>query len=492
MQNDHYVHALRNLALKLNPNGTAEVLEEQKLYQGSYGFIKLQVYVPVTPNSEERGMLCYAYCQATDTAGRTLKRSKNYTLLYVQECVIGDGKYMLFERLLPQAFTEVQTTPCGLSITITFMDTKAKLTEDGSGVIDDNDVRIMQASDILISSKYTTTVSAGGWTNDGLELDTDDSLVAQVNDNTQSIEELSADFTELQSLYEANFGGMVSEKDRAMAAEQALSNRLDDTNNVKMDKRTSATEGNFVAFDGNGNSKDSGYSKTNIENAQKTAETGVANAAKAQAAADKAQGAADTAQGAADRAQQTADDAMRVALARDTSQVFATKEEMDAWLAIPENVASLVTGSSLFIEDAETPDYWWTGSRAEEYHDKTDLTPYYKGEKVEQRIKDSLGPYYTGAQIEQKLTDTASETKSDIVKTYSLDDVVISPDSEIERLVPIAKQAFDELAKKDEKTIYVVQEDDDISERIAALEDRVSELEMAVETINNILGGLLQ
>ena len=53
------IHALRTLALKLNVSGTAEVLDQQKLYQGSYGFVKFQVYAPVTQNTG--GMMCTAY-----------------------------------------------------------------------------------------------------------------------------------------------------------------------------------------------------------------------------------------------------------------------------------------------------------------------------------------------------------------------------------------------------------------------------------------------
>ncbi len=45
---EHRQHSLRTLALKLNVSGTAEVLDDTKLYQGSYGFTKLQIYAPKT------------------------------------------------------------------------------------------------------------------------------------------------------------------------------------------------------------------------------------------------------------------------------------------------------------------------------------------------------------------------------------------------------------------------------------------------------------
>lgn len=46
--------------------------------------------------------------------------------------------------------------------------------------------------------------------------------------------------------------------------------------------------------------------------------------------------------------------------------VFADQAEMDTWLAVPANVATLNIGDNLYILDIETSDYWWNGTDVSE------------------------------------------------------------------------------------------------------------------------------
>jgi len=58
---------------------------------------------------------------------------------------------------------------------------------------------------------------------------------------------------------------------------------------------------------------------------------------------------------------------------------FETKADLDAWLLIPENVETLIVGTNFYIEDLESPDYWWNGTTLVELStDKIDLTEYAK------------------------------------------------------------------------------------------------------------------
>ena len=61
------------------------------------------------------------------------------------------------------------------------------------------------------------------------------------------------------------------------------------------------------------------------------------------------------------------------------ARVFATKSELDAWLLVPENVALLQIGDNFYIEETDTPDYWWNGTTIKELEtEKVDLTEYAK------------------------------------------------------------------------------------------------------------------
>lgn len=51
-----------------------------------------------------------------------------------------------------------------------------------------------------------------------------------------------------------------------------------------------------------------------------------------------------------------------IARGRNFGEVFDTKAEMEAWLSDPDNIATLGTGTNLYIRELNTPDYWWDGS----------------------------------------------------------------------------------------------------------------------------------
>lgn len=81
------------------------------------------------------------------------------------------------------------------------------------------------------------------------------------------------------------------------------------------------------------------------------------------------------------------DEVEAIAKGQTSGHVFDTKEEMDEWLAIPENVATLNQGDNLYIKDTDVPDYWWDGESAQELEtDKVDLSGYASTEYVDERI----------------------------------------------------------------------------------------------------------
>ena len=190
-------HALRNIALKLNADGTAEVLSEQKLYKGSYGFIKLQVYAPKTQNTE--APVLSAYCTTVDELGREKISTHNYRLLYVGEFTLDGLGYLLFERYLPKEFTETVTQPNGLKITLNYNDSAPAKDEAGNVLLDDNGVPKRHATDLLVSSRYMTTVYPGGWNDESMELEINDSEAAQIADNMRNIADLKTELNAVKT-----------------------------------------------------------------------------------------------------------------------------------------------------------------------------------------------------------------------------------------------------------------------------------------------------
>ena len=102
--------ALRTIALKLNVSGTAEVLDETKLYKDSYGFVKLQAYAPKTQNTQ--APVCTVFCTTQNEFGVEQTSDKNHNLLYVGEYTLDGQAYLLFESYLPKEFTSVRGVFC--------------------------------------------------------------------------------------------------------------------------------------------------------------------------------------------------------------------------------------------------------------------------------------------------------------------------------------------------------------------------------------------
>lgn len=120
--------------------------------------------------------------------------------------------------------------------------------------------------------------------------------------------------------------------------------------------------------------------------AQQTANdiAGTANEAKqiAQAAQTTAGQAVTTAQ----TAQTTANEAKSIAQGRAQAKVFDTVEDMNAWLAVPANTATLNVGDPIYIRAANSPDYWWDGTQALEMETDVDLTDVYTKEEADAKF----------------------------------------------------------------------------------------------------------
>ncbi|KAA6398959.1 MAG: hypothetical protein EZS28_005515 [Streblomastix strix] len=55
-----------------------------------------------------------------------------------------------------------------------------------------------------------------------------------------------------------------------------------------------------------------------------------------------------------------------IAIGRSKGYVFSTLAELNSWMAIPDNVAKLSIGDSLYIVDSQVIDYWWDGTQLRE------------------------------------------------------------------------------------------------------------------------------
>lgn len=65
-------------------------------------------------------------------------------------------------------------------------------------------------------------------------------------------------------------------------------------------------------------------------------------------------------------------------------RVFNTVTDLDAWLAIPENIELLKIGDAFYIVELGIPDYWWDGTQKQELEtQKVDLTEYYNKEETD-------------------------------------------------------------------------------------------------------------
>jgi hypothetical protein len=169
------IQNLRKIALVLDVSGTATALKNTKLYQGSFGFVGLQVYVPITPNRSPDSMpLCTVHRVTIDSEGvRTQYDNEVYNLLYVDTAILNGNEYLLFERPLPKTFTDIEGD---LEIVINYSEIK--------------DEAIISR---LATNIYKTTVYAGGTADTDLDLGLSEQEAAQINANTIAIEEIKED-----------------------------------------------------------------------------------------------------------------------------------------------------------------------------------------------------------------------------------------------------------------------------------------------------------
>lgn len=120
--------------------------------------------------------------------------------------------------------------------------------------------------------------------------------------------------------------------------------------------------------------------------AQQTANDIAGTANEAKQIAQAAQTTAGQAVTAAQTAQTTANEAKSIAQGRAQAKVFDTVEDMNAWLAIPANTATLNVGDPIYIRAANSPDYWWDGTQAIEMETDVDLTDVYTKEEADAKF----------------------------------------------------------------------------------------------------------
>lgn len=219
--------SLRTLALKLNVSGTAEVLDETKLYQGSYGFIKLQIYAPKTQNTE--APLCTVFKTTVDELGREKVSGVNHNLVYVGEYTLNGEVYLLFENYLPKPFTD---TVGDLKITVNYYDTAPTLDASGNTLYDTNGVPRRHATDLLISNQYATRVAKGGYNADGVELQINSAEAAQINGNTLRIISLEYDVAGLHNYIDTAVGEIHAEYELVVEEGGKLDVAIDKANTI--------------------------------------------------------------------------------------------------------------------------------------------------------------------------------------------------------------------------------------------------------------------
>lgn len=67
-----------------------------------------------------------------------------------------------------------------------------------------------------------------------------------------------------------------------------------------------------------------------------------------------------------------------IARGKARSMVFDTVADLDAWLAVQDNVDTLEVGDNFYIKAIDVPDYWWDGTQKQMLEtEKVDLTGIY-------------------------------------------------------------------------------------------------------------------
>lgn len=76
-----------------------------------------------------------------------------------------------------------------------------------------------------------------------------------------------------------------------------------------------------------------------------------------------------------------------IARGKANAKAFDTVEDMNTWLAVPENVEGLNIGDNLYIRDLLVPDYWWDGTQAQVLEaESVNLSDYYTKSEVDARL----------------------------------------------------------------------------------------------------------
>lgn len=173
------IQNLQKLSLKLDVSGQAEAINNVKLYRGSFGFVTLQCYVPVTQNRvRDSSPLCTVHRVVKDNVGRIKQfNNEHFDMVYVGKVTMDGCGYLLFERPLPEPFTR---TAGELDVVINYCEIK-----NGKVV------------SRLATNVYHITVSDGGVAETELETDLKSLEAAQINANTAAIESLTDDVERL-------------------------------------------------------------------------------------------------------------------------------------------------------------------------------------------------------------------------------------------------------------------------------------------------------
>lgn len=175
---------LRKLALKLDVSGTAQVINSTRLYKGSYRFVGLQAYVPVTQNRDaDSTPLCTVAAVITDSRGQRQQAGATfYNLLFVETVKLDGYDYLLFECPLPKPFTDIVGN-------LEFFLNYSEITSSG----------LLSAR--MPTNLYRTTVDEGGETDGKIDVDLKSQEAAQINANTIAIEKLWEAVDELRKTY---------------------------------------------------------------------------------------------------------------------------------------------------------------------------------------------------------------------------------------------------------------------------------------------------
>lgn len=283
-------HALRTLALKLNVSGTIEVLDEQRLYKGSYGFIKLQIFAPETQSTS--GPICTVFCTTVSELGTQKISTRNYRLLYVGTKLIDNQRYLLFETYLPKEFTATATQPNGLKITVNYCDSEV-VTDDEGNVLTDEETGVPQrvATALLVSGQYSTTVYPGGWNDDSMELDISSAEAAQIAENARNIEKIFE--------YTGNLQGYVDDAAESAEAAAQSAEEAAESAEAAAASETAAKQSEVAAGVSEANAKKS--AEAAAESAEEAAQSAAAAAHSEANAAQSAKEAAESADNLAER-----------------------------------------------------------------------------------------------------------------------------------------------------------------------------------------------